>query len=89
TAKFACRGFIEALHMEMIAKGLYNKIVFTSIYPYFVRTNMIDQLEEPHSTFFEVVPLDKCAREVIDAILKEKLNHFIPGSIGFLCLYLK
>ncbi|KAK5977561.1 Epidermal retinol dehydrogenase 2 [Trichostrongylus colubriformis] len=88
-AKFACRGFMEALQMEMIAKGYYNKIVLTSIYPYFVRTGFIEELNEPHSTFFDVVPLEKCAREVITAILKEKVSHFIPGGIGLLCLYLK
>ncbi|VDO21947.1 unnamed protein product [Haemonchus placei] len=88
-AKFACRGFMEALQMEMIAKGFYNKIVFTSIYPYFVKTGFIEQLNEPYSTFYDVQPVDKCAEEVVDAILKERVSHFIPGGIGFLCLYLK
>ncbi|XGW25365.1 hypothetical protein V3C99_006639 [Haemonchus contortus] len=88
-AKFACRGFMEALQMEMIAKGFYNKIVFTSIYPYFVKTGFIEQLNEPYSTFYDVQPVDKCAEEIVDAILKERVSHFIPGGIGFLCLYLK
>ncbi|EPB74180.1 oxidoreductase, short chain dehydrogenase/reductase family protein [Ancylostoma ceylanicum] len=88
-AKFACRGFMEALQAEIIEKGLYNKVVLTSIFPYFVRTGFIENLEEPYSTFFEVIPLEKCAREIVEAILKDKQMHFIPGSIGVLCLYLK
>ncbi|VDO95079.1 unnamed protein product [Heligmosomoides polygyrus] len=88
-AKFACRGFMEALQMELIAKGLYNKVVLTSVYPYFVRTGFIDQLEEPYSTFYDVIPLEQCSSEVVDAVLKEKLSHFIPSDIGVLCVYLK
>ncbi|KIH66499.1 oxidoreductase, short chain dehydrogenase/reductase family protein [Ancylostoma duodenale] len=88
-AKFACRGFMEALQAEIIEKGLYNKVVLTSVFPYFVRTGFIENLEEPYSTFYEVIPLEKCAREIVEAILKDKQMHFIPGSIGVLCLYLK
>lgn len=50
-AKFACRGFMEALQMEIIQKGLYNKIVLTSVFPYFVKTGLIENLEEPYSTY--------------------------------------
>ncbi|ETN82988.1 hypothetical protein NECAME_07642 [Necator americanus] len=89
SAKFACRGFMEALQMEIIEKGLFNKIILTSIFPYFVKTGFIENLEEPYSTFFDVIPLEKCAREVVEAILKEKQTHFIPGSIGPLCVFLK
>lgn len=89
SAKFACRGFIEALQMELMAKGLYHKIPITSIYPYFVRTGFIEQLDEPYSTFFDVVPLERCCSEVVDAVLKERLCHFIPGSTALLCIYLK
>ncbi|KHJ93415.1 oxidoreductase, short chain dehydrogenase/reductase family protein [Oesophagostomum dentatum] len=88
-AKFACRGFMEALQMEIVERGLYNKVVLTSIFPYFVRTGFIESLEEPYSTFYEVIPLQKCADEIVGAILKDKYTHFIPGSIGVLCVYLK
>ncbi|VDM84065.1 unnamed protein product, partial [Strongylus vulgaris] len=89
TAKFACRGFMEALQMELIEKGLYKKIILTSIFPYFVKTNFIENLEEPFSTFYDVIPLQKCADSIVGAILKDKQIHFIPGTLGLLCLYLK
>ncbi|CAJ0601799.1 unnamed protein product [Cylicocyclus nassatus] len=89
SAKFACRGFMEALQMEMIEKGLYKKVILTSIFPYFVKTSLIEDLEEPFSTFYDIVPLEKCADSIVDAILKEKQTHFIPGSIGTLCRYVK
>ncbi|CAI4224411.1 unnamed protein product [Auanema sp. JU1783] len=88
TAKFAIRGFMEALHMELMEKEL-NSIKITNIHPYFVRTNLIGHLDEPYSTYFDVVPLDRCSREVVDAILKERIVHFIPSGITFLCLFLK
>ncbi|VDL71284.1 unnamed protein product [Nippostrongylus brasiliensis] len=80
---------MEALQMELIAKGLYKNIALTSIYPYFVKTGFIENLEEPFSTFYDVIPVEKCSFEIVDAVLKEKQSHFIPGAIGTLCVYLK
>lgn len=35
--------------------------------------------------FFDVIPLDKCVEEILDAILKERMYYFIPQSLAFLC----
>ncbi|CAD6194497.1 unnamed protein product [Caenorhabditis auriculariae] len=87
-AKFACRGFMEALHCELLEKGL-EQIAVTSIYPYFVKTNFISNFEEPYSTYWDVVPLEVATDEIVDAILYERLSHYIPGSIKLLCVYMK
>lgn len=35
--------------------------------------------------FYDVIPLDKCVEEILDAILKERMYYFIPQSLAFLC----
>uniref|UniRef100_A0A183DKW0 Bestrophin homolog n=1 Tax=Gongylonema pulchrum TaxID=637853 RepID=A0A183DKW0_9BILA len=33
--------------------------------------------------------LDRCAEEILDAILKERMYYFIPWSLSFLCIFVK
>ncbi|EFO24135.2 hypothetical protein LOAG_04354 [Loa loa] len=85
TAKFAIRGLMETLQMELYEEKK-NGIVLTTIYPYFVDTALIsNNMTEPFSTFYDVIPLDKCVEEILDAILKERMYYFIPQSLAFLC----
>uniref|UniRef100_A0A1I8EZ17 Oxidoreductase n=1 Tax=Wuchereria bancrofti TaxID=6293 RepID=A0A1I8EZ17_WUCBA len=85
TAKFAIRGLMETLQMELYEEKK-NGVVLTTIYPYFVDTTLIsNNMTEPFSTFYDVIPLDKCVEEILDAILKERMYYFIPKSLAFLC----
>ncbi|CAJ0574595.1 unnamed protein product, partial [Mesorhabditis spiculigera] len=88
SAKFACRGFMEALRMELMDDGR-SDIETTSIYPYFVRTGFIQELGEPFSTFWNVLSVERVATETIDAILKRRMSHFIPGGLWWLCVVAK
>ncbi|CAB3409085.1 unnamed protein product [Caenorhabditis bovis] len=89
SAKFAARGFIESLHGELDDLGMTDKVILTSIYPYFVNTPFITNLQEPHSTFWDIVPLDTASMEIVNAILYNRYTVFIPGSIKLLCVYMK
>ncbi|OZC05257.1 oxidoreductase, short chain dehydrogenase/reductase family protein [Onchocerca flexuosa] len=85
TAKFAIRGLMETLQMELYEENK-NGVILTTIYPYFVDTALVSSnMTEPFSTFFDVIPLDKCVEEIVDAILKERMSYFIPQSLAFLC----
>ncbi|VDK66217.1 unnamed protein product [Anisakis simplex] len=87
-SKFAVRGFMESLHMELIEKN--NNITTTQIYPYFMDTPFIAEKQiTPFSTFYELLPLDLCVKKITDAILREELYCYIPWHMQFLCVFCK
>ncbi|CEF60981.1 Epidermal retinol dehydrogenase 2 [Strongyloides ratti] len=89
TAKFAIRGFLESLRVELLEGG-YDNIITTIIHPYFVKTSLVtDQIKDPYSTFFDVVSVEECVEKTIDGILKERVEVFIPGRLSILCYHLK
>uniref|UniRef100_A0A915C058 Transmembrane protein 254 n=1 Tax=Parascaris univalens TaxID=6257 RepID=A0A915C058_PARUN len=82
--KFAIRGVMECLEMEMRDRGLYG-INFTTLCPYFARTPMITNMGmRPTSPFFPFMSATRCSREMVDAILKEKVIAFIPGHLSII-----
>uniref|UniRef100_A0A915PP94 Short-chain dehydrogenase/reductase 3 n=1 Tax=Setaria digitata TaxID=48799 RepID=A0A915PP94_9BILA len=84
TTKFAIRGVMQCLEMEMRDRGL-NGIRCTTICPYFTRTPMILNLRmRPTSTWVPFMSIERCAREIADAILKEKNIAFIPHYISII-----
>ncbi|CAI5449289.1 unnamed protein product [Caenorhabditis angaria] len=89
SSKFAARGFLESLQAEIFDLELEKNIILTSIYPYFVNTPFLKNLQEPHSTFWDVIPPEVVANEITDSILYNRHSHFIPGSIKILCVYMK
>uniref|UniRef100_A0A0K0F028 Epidermal retinol dehydrogenase 2 (inferred by orthology to a human protein) n=1 Tax=Strongyloides venezuelensis TaxID=75913 RepID=A0A0K0F028_STRVS len=89
TAKFAIRGFLESVRVELIDGG-YDNIITTIIHPYFVKTSLVtDQIKDPYSTFFDVISVEECVDSAIDGILKERHEVFIPGRLSFFCYNLK
>ncbi|KAH7729117.1 oxidoreductaseshort chain dehydrogenase/reductase family protein [Aphelenchoides avenae] len=79
--KFAVRGIMECLQMEMRDRG-FDGIKCTTLCPYFVRTPMIlGKGMRPTSRLVPFMSINRCAREAVDAILKEKIVAFIPGWI--------
>ncbi|VDM40767.1 unnamed protein product [Toxocara canis] len=89
TSKFAIRGLMESLQMELDEMNKTG-ITITTIYPYFIDTPFLSEKNmEPFSTFYDVIPLDECVEEMTNAILKERLTHFIPWQLAVLCTYFK
>jgi len=87
TTKFAVRGMMESLRMELRDRGLEG-IVCTTLCPYFVRTPMVlEKGIRPTSRLIPFMSVEKCARRAIDAILKEKVLAFIPGWIFMIPMF--
>ncbi|CAI5455350.1 unnamed protein product [Caenorhabditis angaria] len=82
TSKFAIRGVMESLQMELRDRGLEG-IKCTTLYPYFARTPMIlENNMRPTCTWFPFMSIESCSRRMVDSILKEKINAFVPSYIA-------
>ncbi|CAJ0577407.1 unnamed protein product, partial [Mesorhabditis spiculigera] len=87
--KFAVRGVMESLQMELRDRGL-NGVKCTTVCPYFCRTPMItSQGMRPTSTWIPFMSVDSCSRRIIDAVLKEKICAFMPNYVNFIPLVLR
>ncbi|KAL3082734.1 hypothetical protein niasHS_010536 [Heterodera schachtii] len=76
--KFAVRGAMECLRVELRERGLED-ILCTTIYPFYVRTPMVTSKGlRPVARWLPFLTVEKCAKSVVDAILKEKVNACIP-----------
>ncbi|CAB3400344.1 unnamed protein product [Caenorhabditis bovis] len=81
TSKFAVRGAMESLQMELRDRGL-DGIKCTTLYPYFARTPMIlGNKMRPTCTWFPFMSINSCSGRMVDSILKEKVNAFVPSYI--------
>ncbi|CAG9536365.1 unnamed protein product [Cercopithifilaria johnstoni] len=84
STKFAVRGVMQCLEMEMKDKGL-NGIRCTTVCPYFTRTPMILNLRmRPTSIWLPFMSVDRCACEIADAILMEKNIAFVPHYVSII-----
>uniref|UniRef100_A0A1I7VJM2 Short-chain dehydrogenase/reductase family 16C member 6 n=1 Tax=Loa loa TaxID=7209 RepID=A0A1I7VJM2_LOALO len=84
STKFAIRGVMQCLEMEMKDRGL-NGIRCTTVCPYFTRTPMILNLRmRPTSIWLPFMSIDRCACEIADAILREKSIAFVPHYISII-----
>ncbi|CAD6189133.1 unnamed protein product [Caenorhabditis auriculariae] len=81
STKFAVRGVMECLQMEMRDRGL-DGIQCTTLCPYFARTPMVlSQGMRPTCTWFPFMSAKTCSRGMVDAILKEKVLAFVPSYV--------
>uniref|UniRef100_A0AC34PYA4 Transmembrane protein 254 n=1 Tax=Panagrolaimus sp. JU765 TaxID=591449 RepID=A0AC34PYA4_9BILA len=81
-AKFAVRGIMECLEMEMRDRGL-DGIKCTTVCPWFIRTPMILNMGmRPTSRLLPFMSINRAATQIVDAILKEKIVSFIPFMVG-------
>ncbi|CAI2357437.1 unnamed protein product [Caenorhabditis sp. 36 PRJEB53466] len=86
TSKFAVRGAMESLQMELRDRGLEG-IKTTTLYPYFARTPMIlENNMRPTCTWFPFMSIKSCSRRMVDSILKEKVHAFVPSYITLIPL---
>lgn len=81
-AKFAIRGMMECLEMEMRDRG-FDGIKCTTVSPWFIRTPMILNMGmRPTSRFLPFMSINRAVTQIVDAILKEKIVSFIPFMVG-------
>uniref|UniRef100_A0A183CBR2 3Beta_HSD domain-containing protein n=1 Tax=Globodera pallida TaxID=36090 RepID=A0A183CBR2_GLOPA len=84
--KFAVRGAMDCLRMELNDRGMHN-IKCTTICPFFVRTPMITSIGiRPMSSWIPFLSVNRCAHQIIDAVLKEKVIAFMPWWLGIIAL---
>ncbi|WKY17227.1 hypothetical protein Q1695_001667 [Nippostrongylus brasiliensis] len=80
-SKFAVRGVMECLQMELRDRGL-DGIACTTLCPYFSRTPMVLNVGmRPTCTWFPFMSVESCSRRMVDAILKEKCISFMPNYV--------
>ena len=81
-SKFAVKGFMDALFLEMRATNPGANIQMTTIHPFVVDTGLA---QKPRSRFDNLIPITKpedAAAKIITAMLRNYEYEFIPG---FLC----
>jgi len=86
-SKFAIRGLMESLEWEL--QDLQKTgIRTTTIYPYFTQTPLLNSCS-PSSRFFGNLPIDCTANSILDAILYEHQEYFVPNYMSRLCVFIK
>ena len=92
-AKHALQGFYDALRAE----GYKDNIKVTTICPGYIRTNIsLNALDASGSKFGKMdsnqakgIPVDKCARRILDAVKNDKKEIYIGGFKEVAAIYLK
>lgn len=93
TTKFAVRGFMESLAMDLAHDRNCRYIKTTTVYPYFIKTNpeIVDGYKNlVREEVFELLELDDATNQIVDAILREKEEVFVikKNLKGFISLYI-
>ncbi|CDW53160.1 oxidoreductase, short chain [Trichuris trichiura] len=104
-SKFAARGLMESLEWEIYDHGMCNRIKTTTVYPCFTDTNLLQfcNVHSPyvstvsHSSFqacihyriLRLLTVEETAQGVVDAVLYEKCEAYIPFYARWFCLELK
>jgi len=84
SSKFAVKGFMDALFLEIRENNPITQIKFTTIHPFFVETGLA---KKPMSRFQLLIPFTKtkdAARLIISAMRRNYEYEFIPSSLCFL-----
>ncbi|MEO6287123.1 MAG: SDR family oxidoreductase [Dyadobacter sp.] len=92
-AKHALHGFYDSLRAE----GFEDNIKVTTICPGYIRTNIsLNALNESGAKFGKMdanqakgIPADECARQILDAVKKDKKEIYIGGFKEVAAIYLK
>ncbi|CAD5233703.1 unnamed protein product [Bursaphelenchus xylophilus] len=79
-AKFGVRGFMESLYNQMIILG-HDGIEFTSIYPWYVKTPLLDGQQHFHQAF-PAVELDGLIERSIQAIKLNEREVLYPAKLN-------
>jgi short-subunit dehydrogenase len=92
-AKHALHGFYDSLRAE----GYDDNIKVTTICPGYIRTNIsLNALNESGAKFGKMdanqakgIPAEECARQILDAVKKDKKEIYIGGFKEVAAIYLK
>lgn len=92
-AKHALHGFYDSLRAE----GYKDNIKVTTVCPGYIRTNIsLNALNESGSKFGKMdsnqangIPADECARQILQAVSKDKKEIYIGGLKEVAAIYLK
>lgn len=83
--KFAVRGFMEALVMQLQHDGHDKYIKTTTSFPYFVDTRpYLKDVVENGMTLKKIYSAKECGEQVVDAILKEIEIVTLPNIFYYL-----
>jgi len=86
-SKFAIRGLMESLVWELQDLGKTG-VKTTTVYPYFTQTPLLNSCS-PSSRFFDNLSIEYTASNIIDAILYERQEYFIPSAIASWGVFVK
>lgn len=79
--KFAVRGFMETLSMEMYLRGQSDYIKTTCVFPYFVETSSdIKDATHVHLKFKSILKMDESAEQIVDGILRNEEIITLPRA---------
>lgn len=92
-AKHALHGFYDSLRAE----GYKNNIKVTTVCPGYIRTNIsVNALNEAGSKFGKMdanqangIPAEECARQILNAVKKDKKEIYVGGLKEVAAIYLK
>lgn len=88
TTKFAVRGFMESLALDLSHRGLSKKIKVTTVYPPFMSTNSeVVKVFEEGAGQRPIIPLytpESVAETIVDGIRNEKETLVIPHIIHYI-----
>jgi len=92
-AKHALHGFYDSLRAE----GYKDNIKVTTVCPGYIRTNIsVNALNEAGSKFGKMdsnqangIPAEECARQILNAVKKDKKEIYIGGLKEVAAIYLK
>lgn len=92
-AKHALQGFYDSLRAE----GYKDNIHVTTVCPGYIQTNIsLNALDKTGDKFGKMdsnqangIPVDECARRILDAVKKDKKEIYIGGFKEVAALYLK
>uniref|UniRef100_A0A5S6Q0A7 Short-chain dehydrogenase/reductase 3 n=1 Tax=Trichuris muris TaxID=70415 RepID=A0A5S6Q0A7_TRIMR len=87
-SKFAIRGLMESLEWEIHDQGLSDHLKTTTVYPFFTKTNLLKSctLSSPVLPFLTI---EQTAKGIVDAVLYEKSEAYIPNYCKWFCVELK
>ncbi|KFD66028.1 hypothetical protein M514_03205 [Trichuris suis] len=87
-SKFAVRGLTESLEWEIFDRGQSDHLKVTTIYPFLTETNLLNSCQIS-TDVFRILPIAETAQSIVNAILYEKTEVFIPSYSRFLCVWIK
>uniref|UniRef100_A0A1Y1NA28 Short-chain dehydrogenase/reductase 3 n=3 Tax=Photinus pyralis TaxID=7054 RepID=A0A1Y1NA28_PHOPY len=87
-SKFAVRGAMEALHVELRSRP-GNKIRLTTVYPYMVNTGLCKQPVIRFKSFLPLVNPEAAAKHIIDAQRRDIIEVTIPEFLLSLGCFLR